>query len=92
MTRRAWVLILGAALVVGVALSPLSSSLPDGLNTAAARLGFAHHAAPLVSAPLAHRPPAFAAVAGSIAVFLLSSGAAWLLRRRSDTPAAPRES
>jgi hypothetical protein len=89
MTRRAWILILGAALVVGVALSPLGSSAPDGLESVAGRLGFAHHAAPLAHPPLAASHPALTAVVGSVAVFLLSAGAAWLLRRRS---ADPRES
>ncbi len=90
MTRRAWLMILGAAVVVAVALSPLASSLPDGLDAVAVRLGFAGHAAPVVK-PLAGYS-AVTGVAGALVVFVVAGLAAWLLRRRSSEPAAPRES
>jgi hypothetical protein len=101
MTRRAWLIVLAAALVIAATLSPLASSLPDGLEWVAARLGFAHRAAPVVNPPLAGYSPALpapealrtaaAGVTGALLVFALAAGAAWLLRRRRADESASRE-
>jgi hypothetical protein len=102
-SRRAWGGLLAAAVVVAVALSPLASSLPDGLDWVAGRLGFAHRAAPMVTPPLAGYSPALpvpgavrtagAGLAGVAVAFALGAGVAWLLRRRrADGGASPRES
>jgi hypothetical protein len=101
MSRRALVILL-LAVVVAVGLSPLSSSLPDGLETVAARLGFDHHAAPVVHPPLADYGAALpapepvrsgiAGLTGTTLVFLLAAGAAWVLRRRrTDARPGTRE-
>lgn len=89
MTRRAWVALLLAAIVVAVLLSPLASSLPDGLEWIAEHLGFAGREAPAaVSTPLADYSlpaaglpePVRTAIAGVVGV-LLTFAVAYALAR-----------
>ncbi len=88
------------ALGLAVFVTPLASSLPDGLETVATRLGFEHRAAPpLVSAPAADyrisavKSPAATTAAAGVIGTLAAFGLALLLGRtlaaRGADPVAP---
>ena len=93
MTRRAWIALLIGAVIVAVLLSPLASSLPDGLEWIAEHLGFASREAPVaVSAPMPdYTVPApglpepvktaLAGLLGVIITFALGYGLARLMKR-----------
>ena len=89
MTRaRATTLAVAAlALLLCVAWFYLTSSLPDGLQSVAAKLGFAHREAPIARTPMAdYRLTLFGSpIAGRIAAALagvaLSFAAAWVIGR-----------
>jgi cobalt/nickel transport system permease protein len=51
--RLGWSVPLAAAVVIALVLSPFASGSPDGLEWAAAKLGFLRESAPAFSAPLA---------------------------------------
>ncbi len=89
MSRRAWIALLVAAVAVAVLLSPVASSLPDGLEWIAEHLGFANREAPAaVAAPMPDYAvpapglpePVKTALAGLLGV-LLTFAAAWGLAR-----------
>ncbi len=68
----------GAALAVAILLTPFSSRRPDGLQAAAATLGFAHRARVLFHVPgLASAAPAVACAAGTA----VTAALAWVLTR-----------
>jgi cobalt/nickel transport system permease protein len=85
-----------AALVIALILSPFASGLPDGLEWAAARLGFLHESAPAFVAPLAgYAVPGISihalstglsGVAGVIAVFALGSAISRIWNRSAAMP------
>ncbi len=84
--------LLGVAVLVAGLVAPFASSLPDGLEHAALRLGFADRSAPVVSGTLAdgllHGPvgplaSVIAAVTGTILVAVLAWAAARSLSRAS---------
>ncbi|MCX6546205.1 MAG: energy-coupling factor ABC transporter permease [Acidobacteria bacterium] len=90
--------ILGVAIVVAAFVSPFASALPDGLEQAAARLGFAGRAyaawpAPLAgySLPLAASGRAATAIAGTLGTIAVAV-LAWVISRslRSHTDAVHR--
>lgn len=95
--RYWWVLGLLLALVVAV-FSPLASPHPDGLERVAEDQGFAERAqdAPYRTIPDYMFPgiadenlaTVLAGIVGTLAVFGLTYGLAWILRRRSK-PTAP---
>ncbi len=86
--------LLGAALVVAAFLAPLASTLPDGLERTAHRLGFAGRERPLMSSPMkgytlplgavAPAAPAVAGILGTIAVAALAWGLSRGLGRGGD--------
>lgn len=88
----AFVGILGVAVVIAAFISPFASALPDGLEYAAERLGFAGRAHAAWSAPFAEYSLPFAAsgrvataiagTLGTIAVAML----AWLISRGLRAP------
>jgi cobalt/nickel transport system permease protein len=93
-------LVLGTVIALGLAafLSPFASSLPDGLEWVAQRLGFAPHvAAPAVTGPLSdYTVPGLASsvggtmiagIAGTVLAFALSWLLARALARRDTVPA-----
>ena len=86
-----------AAVALAVFVAPFASSMPDGLEHVAERLGFAAHASPAAAAPLAdYSVPALAgdpawlgtAVAGAVGT-LLVFGIAWLLARALTSRVPP---
>lgn len=95
--RYWWVLGLALALVVAL-LSPLASPHPDGLERVAEDEGFVEQAreAPYEIIPdyvfpgIANENVAtiLAGVAGTMVVFGLAYGLAWMLRRRSGRAAS----
>ena len=80
--KKVWPLLLIALVLAGL-LSPFASSLPDGLEWAAQKLGFDHYAAetPIVASPLpdytvpalgdSPLSTAIAGIAGTLICFLL---------------------
>ena len=79
--------LLSLALAVAAFAAPFASALPDGLETVAARLGFAGAARPLWPAPLPDYGAkwlslgrAGVALVGSLGA-LLAAGLAWVLAR-----------
>ncbi|MBC7289227.1 MAG: PDGLE domain-containing protein [Armatimonadetes bacterium] len=91
MSRRAWVVLLFAAFIIAACLSPIASSLPDGLEWIAEHLGVASREAPIMKAPLAdYTVPgslpdplktALGGVLGAAVTFGLAWGVSKLLKR-----------
>jgi len=77
----------GVAIAVAAFLSPFASALPDGLDHAAERLGFAGRAAASWPAPFADyavpflSSPAIATAAAGVAGTLLAAAVAWGVSR-----------
>jgi hypothetical protein len=89
-----------AAACVGliVVVAPFASSLPDGLERVAERIGFAGRAAPAQPAPLAdyavmplvHTSPWLATVTAGAIGALVAFAVAWLVARALAAPARVR--
>ena len=90
--------VMGVAIAVAAFISPFASTLPDGLEYAATRLGFASRARAAWPAPFAEYSLPFAAsgriVTGAAGVLgtLAVAGIAWIISRslRADTHAIHR--
>ena len=97
MRKRDWMLLLGAAMLVAVVLSPFASQHPDGLERVAENIGFLKHGegkavlpAPIpdYAMPGIKRPgvaTAVAGVSGTLVMFGLGFGITRLIGRRRST-------
>ncbi len=102
MSRPVWIALAIAAVAVAVILSPLASPLPDGLEWAAEKLGFASRESPLINPPLADYQvpvpapePLRTILAGLLGVGITFAAAALaamaLAKRRQSGPAREQE-